>query len=281
MIPGLSVAGQVDGNEGDIMKRIATVLAAVAAVGGCAKMAPSALPPAPTGGSGSNASYIAAADFIVGGVTPDGLDRFPMHGIVVLTEPRSGSQRRRNQAVCEGFVALPSVSVVTGGGIGSVPDAQVTPTFWLSKTEPSNTSNCAQLLADYDFDRAKAVLATMGRPGNDGPVLVAVKEQKIAFIDLAKANRRHVRPAVASWSRAMQKNNMNDIALSGGILREACDMVTSGDQNTVDVGVLELIAATEPDPVLDAARAAAGFLLDLVPFGSRLRGIGSSTCAQV
>ena len=263
------------------MKRTVTALMATVALAGCAKMAPTEiLPPAP-GSAAPDASYVAATDFIVGGVTPEGLDRFPMHGIVVLTQPRSGSQRRRNQAVCEGFTALPSVAVVTGGGFGSVPDAQVTPTFWLSKTAPTNTSDCDQLLANYDFDRAKAVLATMGRPGNDGPVLVAVKEQKVAFIDLAKANRRHVRPAVAGWSRAMQKNNMNDIALSGGILRDACDVVTSGDQGTVDVGVLELIAATEPDPVLDAARAAAGFLLDLVPFGNRLRGIGSSTCAQV
>lgn len=141
-------------------------------LGGCAaQMAPPPPGPAPTQGMGTFEAFLTGREF-AGPQTYLG----PVPTAVVVLKD---GQAARNQALCQGYMAMPTVSSLAEGS-ALAPNA--IPLRWLLKDEPDTAPDaCAAVLASYDFARAK-VLSDALSALEDGPDMTGVGPYIVEFM---------------------------------------------------------------------------------------------------
>jgi len=262
-------------------------IAALSASGCASPSAYSVVPPVSVGNSvrpdgSQKATYIAARDFIVGGALPENHGTFPMYAVVALSNDSSGN-RKRSRWVCETFVNLPLVSILSSGGVGSVSQDQITPTYWLLK-EDVDRKDCKVLAEQYDYERAMAIFSLAGRSGQSGTMLIAYRDNKIAVLDISKAGKRWTKAIVAKWSEAVRANRMQDITVRGGLIADTCAIITGDESQRVEAAVYEVVksefgsSARWYDNFTGVAR---DFAFDLMPFGQKIERLTSMSCDKV
>lgn len=230
----------------------------------------------------SSAPLIAARDFIVQGALPDDHNNFPMYGLIALSD-RGRQDRKRNRWVCETFQNLPSTIVLQGGGVGSIPNNRITPTYWMLARD-ANRSSCDALLEQYDFERAQAVFSLANRAGQTGPMLIAVNGNRVAVIDISQAKKKWVKAMVAKWSQSIVASQGTDITVKSGPIADTCAILTGNEARRVQVAVWEVVGddVTDGTPWWQTlANTARSFATELLPFGTKVEKFANQTCDEV
>ncbi|WP_374649236.1 hypothetical protein [Rhizorhabdus sp.] len=186
--------------------RFIAAMALVALVN-CSTMnvAPPPPPPPVDGGSGQ----VAATAVVVREMLPRGTafsqtaSSYPFRAVILLTN-RNGS---RNKKLCKAYMGLLTTPDIARQ---VVPGAQPIPTYWPVKA-PISASDCASMLAAYDYEAAKALLQVYGVADAKGPVfIVADENNRYAFIDLSKASEAQMRAVVTGWYAGVVQNGLKN-----------------------------------------------------------------------
>jgi hypothetical protein len=195
-----------------------------------------------------------------------------MKGLILLRR----DSERLNKRVCNAFTKLPTTESTQRLG---VPANRITPTVWLVKSMPADGSNCDTLLAHYDYDAAAVYFAHLNREAAKSPLLAAVLDDKLAFINLAKASKNDIDALVPAWSRALVANNRNDIDLQREVVRRVCQTAGVNPKN-VTAEVLEIIDGNN-NSLWKLLRQGVGIVANIVPYGDQLLQGASGTCQQI
>lgn len=228
--------------------------------------------------------YVAARDFIVAGEVPEASETYPMYGIIALSDSSKGRIKRRNKWVCETFLNLPNIAVLTSGGIGSVDESRITPTYWMLKQDGVDRSNCDALRDGYDFERAKAIFSLADRPGETGPMLIAIQGNEIGVLDISKAKKKWVRAMVAKWSEAMRASDGEDITVESGPIADTCAILTGRESRRVTASVYEVVAEDVEAGASWYERLAGvvrEFAVEILPFGGKVEKYANKTCDEI
>lgn len=117
----------------------------------------------------------------------------------------------RNKKICNAFQELPSGKI-----INAVTSAVAVPTYWLMKTaNPGNVTidglTCKQLLAGFDYARAKQIGNAYKIPKQSRPYIIAIDSKGKAFyIDIDKASKDQIRQAMTGWYDAASQSPGED-----------------------------------------------------------------------
>lgn len=183
---------------------------ALATLFGCATME-LAPPPSPT--VGESAGQTPATTVVVRELLPRERNfaatatAYPFRAIILLTNRNSS----RNKKLCKAYVGLLTTPEVAQQ---VVPGAQPIPTYWPVKATTSST-DCAAMLAAYDYEGAKALLQVYGLADVKGPVfIVADKNNRYAFIDLSKASEAQMRAIVTGWYAGVVQNGLKNATIA-------------------------------------------------------------------
>ena len=171
-------------------------------------------PPVPYADSPSPAplTTVVVRELMVRGRTNWSTAGGKLKSIVLLTKKNAN----RNKSICEAYQNLPTVAAATS----ILPGSASVATYWPLLEEPSSSPTCDSLLKGYDFEAASVLLQVYGRPTSKGPVLLiaddkAGAEQRFAFIDLQKADKKQISEIVPGWFRRVSSGGLKDEALRG------------------------------------------------------------------
>ncbi len=125
-----------------------------------------------------------------------GADNMPTG--VVLLETGGGA---RNRALCNALLGERTATVRSEAEARAEdPTANLLVTNWLTRVLVADLGDCAELLDNYDFERAERIKQTYGLKDRVGPVFLAFDPTgAIMFLDLEDASAQEVYEATSNW----------------------------------------------------------------------------------
>ena len=117
---------------------------------------------------------------------------------VVLLDKREGD---RNARLCDALLGRRTATVRTEAvARAENPEGDFLVTHWLSRGRVFDEQDCSELLAKYDFERARTIKATYALRDTRGPVFLALDSTgEIVFLDLNDATPDQVYKATSDW----------------------------------------------------------------------------------
>lgn len=184
----------------------------------------------------------------------------------------------RNKQVCEAFVKLAPTSVAKEMNLTGL--GQIAPTVWPVTSRPGNDAGCDELLTKYDYEGAKVYFAALQRPSAQGPLLAAIIEERVAFIDLSRAKKKHIAVLVPAWARAIGANSGNDIVMDGGFFAESCRAI-GADSRYVSGEVLQIVDDASKPGLGELIKVGLAVIGTVVPYADKVIEVSKLACSKV
>ncbi len=257
------------------MKKCLLVLALL--LSGCHAVDHASLPTSVSGVDGSLSSSVAAQTRII--PTKEFLLRSESFatidsrakGLILLRK----EDEKRNRRVCNAFVRLAPTAVAKQMDLASL--GQIAPTVWPVTTKPANDSDCDELLEKYDYEAASIYFIALDRPSANGPLLAASIEDRVAFIDLSRAKKKHIASLVPAWAKAIGANSGKDIVMDGGFFAEACRAV-GADSKYVSGEVLQIVDDASKPGLGELFKIGLTVVGAVVPYADKVLEVSKLAC---